>query len=80
MNFFKIRNRRRDYAGERIGPKDERLQIREKEERIRNRTGELIVGEIDGDQLSELRNERRESSGITGGIKGELSDAVAGAR
>lgn len=55
------------------------MQVRKKEKRTWNRAGEFVVGEIDGDELGELRNEWGESSDVTGGIKGELSDSVAGA-
>lgn len=55
------------------------MQVRKKEKRTWNLAGEFVVGEIDGDELGELRNEWGESSDVTGGIKGELSDSVAGA-
>lgn len=55
------------------------MKVREQEERIGNNAGKFIIREIDGEELSEFRNEWGKSSDITGGIKGELGDSVAGA-
>ena len=56
------------------------MKIREKKQRIGNGAGEFIIGKIDGDEMGEFRNEWGKSSGVTGGIEGELGDSVAGAR
>lgn len=55
------------------------MEVGEREEGSGDWAGEFVVRDVDCDELGEFGNEWGESSDVTGGIKGELSDSVAGA-